>query len=960
MNYSRIVLWALIALAVVSPTHAQLTTYWRLYENQLDIEEGGQVNSIAVSPFDPHVMYVASETGGLFKSTSAGSHWIHVDKLPVIFTQSVVILPSDHPSIPEVVLVSAKADFKTKNGGGVWRSTDGGASWTQTLKDTPGQERMSAFELSLRPGTDTVFVGTSDGAFVSFNGGAIWTQNPVFNGADKTVFSVMATAGRIFFGGPSGVRTASADLTLQPLSSGNPIRSMHAFAQRGTTRDVFFVDEARQLFVSLNEGDFWLRIQHEPEGTGKCGGVPFIKAVDHGVGVPVDLFYSNRCTLHRLVTPLFQGGNPNYFADDWHQVPVDRGGPRELAFVSSTLGSAPLLLGTTAGLHKQAAPNDWHLAGGGRDGGYNALQINEVKGQFVAQERADLYVGTHENGLFAATLSGDIVTRRGSGGHFIELERSVAVANDSRITFTINEQDVERNEQSKRQLTNVQPWLNASGHRTAPVLLKPCRYVQNVLFFRRLGMDITEDCGASWDRFAFFFREQLTDIPKVGLVAPTATFLYQSFKRNADGAGSLMRLVRFTGLPTDVQFPEMSPTDGSPAVGLGINPTGFGGYQVYAVDPYSVQHIVAPDIVNGRMTETSDGARNWSAMGQLTNLVKGVDGFGVAEFLFNTDLAGPAVGKVFPIVTAISRCPQPAAANLVLAGTMEGGIFASNDNGVTWNKIVGSEKATYITSFFWETANTVYVSTYGRGLWKLKVRSVAPNDGFDDLCPRCNVVAIDPRPGRPPFDGSAMVFNGQMLGVRTDNRKLREVFVTPGSSVLLTGDTKDPQDDIAITETDARDPVQYEPLPQPKDGWIVTGVVFTSDDTLVGTVYAESEMTLPPPVSKDPIDVKGPTESPTLGKPYITLTTSASAAVPTVEPEEVFDLSATDFTAGKSYEVLIDGVPIVKGDVTADSTGGFETRVTAPSAAGYHRVTVRMAGDEKVIDGSLFFVRMEN
>ncbi|HEV7921565.1 MAG TPA: hypothetical protein VGR02_12325, partial [Thermoanaerobaculia bacterium] len=816
-----------------------------------------------------------------------------------------------------------------------------------TLKDTPGQERRSAYEISVVPGTDTVFVGTSDGSLVSFNGGASWNPFPVFSGADKTVFSVMATAGRILFGGPSGVRTASANLILQPLVSANPIRSMHAFAQRGTTQHVFFVDDSRLLFVSLNGGDVWTRIEHEPEGTGRCAGAPFIKAVDHGASAPVDLYYSNRCTLHKLVAPMMQG-LPNYFVDDWHEVEIDHGGPRDLALV----GSTPLLLASTAGVHDQAA-NEWHLVGGGREGGLNALQINEIKGQFVpGQLHPDLYVGTNENGMWAANAGGDIVSPGGNenppapDGHFIELKLSPAAGLDSRITFLTSTE----NQQSERNLVNAGPWPDPSGgQRKAPVLLQPCRYVQNVTRTKRMrGMDVTVTCGASWDPFADF-TVQTTDIPKLGLVAGGSTFLYQSFKRSLDGTAGLMRLARFTGLPTDVRFPAMSSSDGQPAVGLGINATGFGGYQVYAIDPATLNHIIAPDVVNGRMAETTDGGGTWDAMADLTDKVTAH-----GDRLFTTDLAGPVAGKVSPIVTAVSFGPL---LGLNLVGTSEGGIFAKASDG-TWQKINDSEKATYITSFFWETANTVYVSTYGRGLWKLRVRAVAPPADFNVLCSTCNLVSIDPGSARPPFDGSALVFNGQMLGVRTDHQKLREVFVTPGSSVVLTGDPDDPQDDIAITESDGRDTSQYEPLPQPKGG-IVAGVLFTSDDKLVGAALAESEMTLPQPESKDPVDVKGSTESPTKGRPYITLTTSAAAAVPTAEPMEVFDLSATDFTAGASYEVLVDGTPL-KGNVTADSSGSFDTRITAPPDAGYHGVTVRPAGDNTVIERSLFFVRTGN
>jgi len=952
MNYSRIVLWVLIALSVVNPIHAQITTHWKLYENQLDIERGGQVNSVAVSPFDSHVMFAATESGGLFKTTSAGAHWAHADKLPVNLTQSVAFVPTDPFS--RVILVSAKEDYKTENGGGVWRSADGGSTWTQTLKDLPDQERMSAYEISARPGTDLVFVGTSVGAFVSFNGGLNWTPAEVFNGVNKAVFSVMATEGRIFFGGPAGVRTANANLIIEGQTNANPIHSMHAFGRRGTTQHVFFVDDERRLHVGLDGGGAgdWIPIQNAPEGTGKCTGTPFIKAVDHGAGLPVDLYYSNRCTLQKLVTPLFQDGLPNYFIDDWHQVQIDHGRPRDLALV----GITPLLLASTAGVHDQAA-NEWHLIGGGREGGLNALQINEVKGQIVpGQLHPDLYVGTNENGLWSANVSGDIVSPGGHlnppapDGHFIELKPSISGGEDSRITFHTGI----RNKQSERNLFNVDPWLDApGGRRQAPVLLEPCRYVQNhaaSLLIRKPGMAITEDCGDNWDQFAEF-REQTTDIPKAGQVNPSLTIIYQSIKRSSDPAGSLMQLIKVAGFNASVGFPAMALVDGGinvGVVGLGINATGFGGYRVYSVDPASPAHVIAPDVVNERMAQTRNGAGTWTVMGDLTDQVSTGNGR-----LFNSDLGGSPAGKVFPIVSAISFFPS--SSQFVLAGTVEGGIFVSSDNGGTWSLIAGSDKATSVTGFFWESLNTAYVSTYGRGLWKLKVRAVAPVGDFDALCSRCDVVAMDPGRERPRFDRSALVFNGQMLAVRTNNQKLSEVFVTPGSSVVFTGDPNDPMDDIAITESDGRDP--QEPLPQPKDG-IVSGVVLTSDNKLVGAVFAPSQMTLPQP-KPDPIDDKVSTESPTAGRPYITLNTSGSAAVPTVEPEELFDLSATDFPAGKSYEVLVDGTPL-KGEITADSTGCFDIRITAPSDAGYHRLTVRMSGDEQVLDASTLFVRMEN
>lgn len=340
---------------------------------------------------------------------------------------------------------------------------------------------------------------------------------------------------------------------------------------------------------------------------------------------------------------------------------------------------------------------------------------------------------------------------------------------------------------------------------------------------------------------------------------------------------------------------------------------------------------------------TADGGGNWLDLLDLTTLVKGGT---PAKRLFRSDLNEPEAGNEFPLVTAVSFSPRDP--NLVLVGTSEGGIYASYGNGAadTWLPVSNSGGATYVTSFFWASANTVYVSTFGRGLWKLTNRRISA-DG-PGLCPGCDVVSADGGPNRPPFDHGALIFGGHILGVRTENRKLREVLVTPGSSVVFIGSAKDLQEDIAITESDGRTSSELEPLPKGPDGWIAAGVVFSSEDELTGAAFAKSELSLFQPQRVEmPRDS---TDSPTKGTPYLYLNASSYG------PKEAVELSATDLAAGASYEVLVDGTPI-KGTVTTDGEGSFTVTIAAPSELGYHRVAVRMAGDETVIDAAMFVVR---
>lgn len=946
----------------VSASAEKFITYWHLAEHQLNIKEGGRANTIAVHENGTE-MFVASETGGLFKSVDGVHRWEHVDTLPVYFTQSVAYFPMH----PEILFVTAKADFKTKNGGGVWRSGDGGETWTQAELNVPGfTGRLSAYEISIGGEFGPVAVGTSQGVFLSYDRGLSWTYWDVFAGGNKTVYSVLAVSEgtrRIYAAGPSGMRVATANPfpgtwapPINDPTNGAGIHDIHAFGRSPlstvSSPKAFLVTRTGELFHTQDGGGFWRWIPEAPPGGPGCGGTTFVKAVrrSSGVNTFLDMYVGNRCGLHLLTARTIDNT-----ADFNHVIKqtatVDRAGTRDIAVFRQDA----VLLGTNAGLHY---PSDrgltWTITGGGRDGGYNALQVTEVDGQMIAGLGTNLYVATQDNSLWATTIFATTNGSHPGSAFYVEGERRVAEGADSRFTFVPGNQPPKL---AGPQLAVLEAWNNPPGEAGKPAYIRRRQWVQQVRATASLqqGLALTDNASIAWRQFAAFSQEP-RDIPKAGRPGDTDTvrnsIVYQPFRTSRLTSGRsrptfLMRIHHqpFSQNSGTVFFPSMSGFGG-----LGINPTMFAWYQVYGIDPGNPFHVIAPDVVNQRMMRTENGGETWTEIPELTALVKD-DG----NLLFRTDLSGRNLGEVFPIVTAVSFCPDDP--NLVLIGTSEGGILRSNDRGLTWSKLENTTQATYITSFFWQTANTVFVSTYGRGLWMLRNVRIAVQDSFNDVCPNCEVFANDSGAAAPRFDGSVTVFEGSVLGVRTEKGLLREVFVTPGSSVVFTGDQKDPQEDITITESDGKDTSSYDPLPKPPDGWIVAGAVFTSDDTLTGTVFAPSEISLVPPMPKE--EYGGSTESPTKGMPYIRLTAAASNGVPAAAPHEMLDLAATDFVAGARYEVLLDGEP-VKGEVTADGGGSFDTRIAAPPELGYHAVEVRMVGDKEPIDGSVFVVRPQD
>src|SRR5262245_54173998 len=97
---------------------------------------GGRIVDLAVVEKNPDTYYVAAATGGLWKTTDAGNSWT---PLTDHFTCSIGAV-SVSQSNPDVVWMGA-GEANPRNsvtwGDGVYKSTDGGKSWTHMgLKDT--------------------------------------------------------------------------------------------------------------------------------------------------------------------------------------------------------------------------------------------------------------------------------------------------------------------------------------------------------------------------------------------------------------------------------------------------------------------------------------------------------------------------------------------------------------------------------------------------------------------------------------------------------------------------------------------------------------------------------------------------------------------------------------------------------------------------------------------------------
>ncbi|MDQ3322706.1 MAG: hypothetical protein M3525_09820, partial [Acidobacteriota bacterium] len=98
---------------------------------------GGRVADVEGVPGDPNIVYVATGSGGIFKTTNGGMNWTPIfDRQNTISVGDIALEPGN----PDVIWVGT-GESNTRNsvsfGDGIYKSTDGGKNWKHLgLKDT--------------------------------------------------------------------------------------------------------------------------------------------------------------------------------------------------------------------------------------------------------------------------------------------------------------------------------------------------------------------------------------------------------------------------------------------------------------------------------------------------------------------------------------------------------------------------------------------------------------------------------------------------------------------------------------------------------------------------------------------------------------------------------------------------------------------------------------------------------
>ncbi|MGH9411207.1 MAG: hypothetical protein ACRD1V_17350 [Vicinamibacterales bacterium] len=146
---------------------------------------GGRIRTIAISPASPTTIFAGSASGGIWKSTDSGASWTPVDDfMSVLSVSSIVFDPTD-PSVMYAGTGEGYDNIDAIRGDGIFKSTDGGSTWIQ-LVATAGTTTVDNFafvdRIAISPDGNTILTANGGaGVFRSTNGGATFTQTATFS-----------------------------------------------------------------------------------------------------------------------------------------------------------------------------------------------------------------------------------------------------------------------------------------------------------------------------------------------------------------------------------------------------------------------------------------------------------------------------------------------------------------------------------------------------------------------------------------------------------------------------------------------------------------------------------------------------------------------------------------------------------------------------------------------------------
>ncbi|MES2777454.1 MAG: hypothetical protein V4722_24960 [Bacteroidota bacterium] len=185
----------------------------------------GRVVCIAFHPTNANTWYVGTPAGGLWRTRDGGTSYTPLsDTLPGLGVASICI----HPTNPDIIYILTgdgnamnRGHYLRERGTGVYKSTNGGTTWTETGMIWAYSSNTYGFKMLMQPGNPNLMLAaTSSGIWRSIDAGVSWanTNNAIgftdieFKPGNSSVVFASGYSGSMYYSSDAGVTWGSRTL----------------------------------------------------------------------------------------------------------------------------------------------------------------------------------------------------------------------------------------------------------------------------------------------------------------------------------------------------------------------------------------------------------------------------------------------------------------------------------------------------------------------------------------------------------------------------------------------------------------------------------------------------------------------------------------------------------------------------------------------------------------------------
>ncbi|MEO0211592.1 MAG: hypothetical protein ABIN66_07030 [candidate division WOR-3 bacterium] len=236
----------------------------------------GRTSFILSHPTDPNIAYIAAAGGGVWKTTDGGETWeVLTDALPSLASGALAFEPGN-TNVIYYGMGEMHFSGDSKNGDGLYRSEDGGLTWTKIASVADAGDYIS--RVLVNPvNTNIIMVARNGGIARSTDRGATWTR--VLSLSWVSDLAQAPDSPNMYFAGVNdyGVYVSrDTGLTWTALSGGLPgpsepfYRVQLAISQ--SDPDIIYAVFTRSsngglygLYKTTDRGSSWTKLENTPD-----------------------------------------------------------------------------------------------------------------------------------------------------------------------------------------------------------------------------------------------------------------------------------------------------------------------------------------------------------------------------------------------------------------------------------------------------------------------------------------------------------------------------------------------------------------------------------------------------------------------------------------------------------------------------------------------------------------------